>query len=34
MSTAITLINQTIIMFLLVGVGYTLFKCKNIPGGQ
>lgn len=35
MSTAITLINQTIIMFLLVGVGYTLFKCKKIsPEGS
>ena len=30
MSTAITLVNQTLIMFLLAGVGYFLFRTKRI----
>ncbi len=30
MSTAITLVNQTLIMFLLAGVGYVLFRTKKI----
>ena len=35
MSTAITLINQTIIMFLLAGVGFALFKTRKItPEGS
>ena len=35
MSTVITLVNQTLIMFLLVGIGYALFRAKKIsPEGS
>lgn len=30
MSTALTLVNQTLIMFILAGIGYIMFRCKKV----